>query len=111
MLFTSVWFDANEQSSFHVACECKPSPASSETINQIRAICNVEGSLVYCLMIFLLPCLITAENVIFNSLCGTSLFRVFEANCEYLSCSTVQIRCSPVYRVLEFNPLIIYYMV
>ena len=36
--------DANVQSSFHVACECKPSQASSDTINQIRAICNVEAS-------------------------------------------------------------------
>ena len=35
---------ANEQSSFHVACECKPSQASSETINQNRVICNVEAS-------------------------------------------------------------------
>ena len=35
---------ANEQSSFHVACECKLKQASSATINQIKAICNVEAS-------------------------------------------------------------------
>ena len=35
---------ANVQSSFHVACECKPSQAKSETVKQIRAICNVEVS-------------------------------------------------------------------
>ena len=35
---------ANVQSSFHVACTCKPSQAISETIGQIRAISNVEAS-------------------------------------------------------------------
>ena len=35
---------ANVQSLFHVACECNPSQAKSETVKQIRAICNVEVS-------------------------------------------------------------------
>ena len=37
-------YGANVQSSSHVACECKPSQATFETINQIRAIFNVEAS-------------------------------------------------------------------
>ena len=63
-IFLKCGCGANVQSSFHVACECIPSQAKSETVKQIRAICNVEVSS------DLLPDDFSKQ--FFKSACGTS---------------------------------------